>query len=52
MILPSGPDPLPISDKLIPFCWARVCAAGLARTLPELSEALVDETLTGSLWVY
>ena len=39
IILPYGPDPDPISDKLIPFSPASLFAAGLANILfpsPEL----------------
>lgn len=35
MILPSGPDPFPISVRLICFYAAKVLAAGLANTLPD-----------------
>lgn len=47
MIRPYGPEPEPISERLIPFSAAKVFAAGLAKTLfPEL------DCLTGAFFGY
>lgn len=55
IILPSGPDPLPISWRFIPFSIASVLAAGLAKTLPPWDVWVVElfySLTTGYCLVY
>lgn len=41
MILPSGPEPPLISEMLMPFSFAKVFAAGLAKTRPPSGDCEV-----------